>query len=124
MAFKLTLAAVLDAAEKALDEGRMQIQKPNNQGTGCYYLRDGFCCAIGAAVPQELAPLLDNNATGVAVGELLGHGKYLACDPSEQSALEGLQGLHDCLIRDEPNVDERVAQMRSRLAELRAGLSN
>lgn len=97
--FRLTLAAAIAAAEKALDEGRLQFQMPNPP-VGCRFRSkaDGktYCCAIGAALPDDVAA----SGGAVTIGQLLALG---AISVDDRSGLAALQCFHDQRVTDRKN---------------------
>lgn len=94
----LTYSEVRAAAKKAFDENRLQAQHFTG-GTMPFYNKGGFVCAIGAALPKEVAERFD-------AGEFDTYGIGALCEAgvvssSEKDRMEmiRLQGVHDRWLR-------------------------
>ncbi|CAO3459587.1 hypothetical protein [Azospirillum argentinense] len=101
----LTYDAVVAAARQAHAEGRLGYQDRLRRRSGAcnYRYTGGSCCAIGAALPDDVAELCDDLdrlsdqgvlAASSTVGDLIRAGVF-AVPAVDRPRLNTLQGLHD-----------------------------
>lgn len=103
--FRLTLAEGIPLLQKAIEEGRLQLQYvspatgPYSSGGTCAYhftIGGKVCgCAIGVMLPPEVAKALPNFTL-----QALCHYGYLEISESEFPAFRYLQQDHDALFGD------------------------
>lgn len=96
----LTYNEVRAAAKKAFDEGRLQAQNEVSP-VPRYLTNEGTVCAIGAALPKEIANRFDAGEFGgtYGIGGLIEEGIVSVSDDTEKLRLGYLQNLHDNWLR-------------------------
>ena len=92
--FLLKPREVAKAVRKAMAEGRLGYQRGHEH---CQYrYLDGACCAIGAALPDDLACYADG-ADDASVSALIVNSTFFVEQEEHTALLQHLQHTHDSL---------------------------